>query len=115
MEIETWKNVTHLINSCNFVIIKRGSFAFSGLWDTLERYLHEKFGNLQFCCKEIEPESGLKCIKAASSPYFFIPIETKSVNVSSTQIRENIKHGKSIKGMVPEKVNIYIEKNKLYR
>lgn len=115
LEIENWKNVTQLINSCNFAIIKRGNFSFSGLWDTLERYLSEKFENLQFYCKEIEPESGLKCIKAASSPCFLIPIETNSVNISSTQIRENIKHGKSIKGMVPEKVNIYIEKNRLYR
>lgn len=115
LEIETWKNVTRLMNTCNFAVISRGDFDCSDLWDTITKYLSDKFRNLRFHYRKIEPESRLTCIQAKTSPYFIIPIKTKPVDISSTKIRENIKYGKSIHGLVPEKVNIYIEKNKLYR
>ena len=38
-----------------------------------------------------------------------------TTNISSTAIRQRIKMGKSIEGLVPEKVRSYIIKNKLYR
>jgi nicotinic acid mononucleotide adenylyltransferase len=49
-----------------------------------------------------------------SSPYSIIPIKTAPVAISSTKIRERIKGGITIENLVPEKVKIYIEKNRLY-
>lgn len=51
--------------------------------------------------------------KLMKKHYFLVVPEI--VDVSSSIVRERVKKGLSIKGLVPEKVKEYIEKNKLYR
>lgn len=114
-EIDTWKDANHLLRSCNFVIVARIGFMFPDLSEVIKKNLSEKFRDLQFRYGKIEPESGSTCIEVNSSPYLIIPFAAKPVNISSTIIREKIKCGKSIKGLVPGKINNYIEKNRLYR
>ena len=49
-------------------------------------------------------------------PYADIELlDMESIPVSSSEIRENIKQGKSIKGMVPDKIEEYILNRKLYK
>lgn len=115
MEIDTWKDANCLLKSCNFVVVSRDGFNFSDPLEAFTKKLSEKFSDLKFHCEDVEPESGLNCIKSNSSPHFIVPVETTPVNISSTDIREKIKRGDSIKGLVPEKVYIYIEKKMLYQ
>jgi nicotinate-nucleotide adenylyltransferase len=42
-------------------------------------------------------------------------VSTRRVDVSSTEIRERLRAGKSIKGFVPESVEQFIEARGLYR
>ena len=44
-----------------------------------------------------------------------VPVSTRRVDVSSTEIRERRREGKSIKGFVPESVERFIEARGLYR
>ena len=44
-----------------------------------------------------------------------IALATRLVDVSSTEIRERIRDGKSIRGFVPESVAVFIETERLYR
>ena len=114
LEIDTWKDSNLLLKSCNFAVIVRNRIIFSDLLKTVSERLSEKFRDFQFHCRETEHKSGLRCIKANSSPYFIIPLETTPVDISSTDIRNKIGRGDSVKGLVPEKVNIYIENKRLY-
>jgi nicotinate-nucleotide adenylyltransferase len=44
-----------------------------------------------------------------------IALSTRLVDVSSTEIRERVQAGKSIRGFVPESVAVFIETERLYR
>tara|TARA_B100000315_G_scaffold252913_1_gene290668 strand:+ start:709 stop:1380 length:672 start_codon:yes stop_codon:yes gene_type:complete len=113
LEIDTWKDANRLLKSCNFIVVTRDE-VISDQLETVSKNLSEKFRDFQFHPGEVEPESRLKCIKANSSPYFIVPLETTPVNISSTDIREKIKRGDSIKKLVPKNVYIYIENKLLY-
>lgn len=62
--------------------------------------------------KNIQKHWGLPSVPAGV--IILDPKEFKIINVSSTEIRERVKMGKSISGMVSEDVEEYILENKLY-
>ena len=45
----------------------------------------------------------------------FVPVSTRRVDLSSSEIRERRREGKSIKGFVPESIERFIEARGLYR
>lgn len=50
-----------------------------------------------------------------NAPDGTIALSTRLIDVSSTEIRERIRDGKSIRGFVPESVAAFIETERLYR
>jgi nicotinate-nucleotide adenylyltransferase len=52
---------------------------------------------------------------AVSPPAMGRAIDTRCVDVSSTEIRARVRSGQSIRGFVPEPVAAYIESRRLYR
>lgn len=50
-----------------------------------------------------------------SQPHGTIALPTRLVDVSSTEIRERVRDGKSIRGFVPDSVAEFIERERLYR
>lgn len=66
---------------------------------------------------EMDNEDVEKLAKELSEEYqsdFFL-LKIPQMNVSSTQIRQAIRKGESIRTLVPEKVEAYIKKHKLYQ
>jgi nicotinate-nucleotide adenylyltransferase len=59
--------------------------------------------------------SGSEKSEAESGPSGVIRLSARRVDVSSTEIRERLSKGKSIKGFVPESVERFIEARGLYR
>jgi nicotinate-nucleotide adenylyltransferase len=51
----------------------------------------------------------------AAAPSMYKAIDTRRVDVSSTEIRARVRSGKSVRGFVPEPVAAYIESHGLYR
>ena len=53
--------------------------------------------------------------EAGPVPPGAVRVETRRVDVSSTEIRERVRTGRTIRGFVPEPVAAYIEAQRLYR
>lgn len=88
-ELDTWKNVKELLGLCNFIAASRPGIDRQKLQDKILE-LNEKYD--------------------ASIIVTTVP----ALAISSTDIRERIKSGKSIKYILPESVEYYIYKNNLY-
>lgn len=90
LSIFTWKNVEELLGSCNFIAATRPGY----------------------CLDELKTK-----IAAIDSNYmeYVHLVEVPGIAVSSTDVRQRIKEGKPIKYLMPETVESYIIKNKLYQ
>lgn len=105
LEIDTWREYHSLLEQCYFVVISRPGYRL----DDAKKILGGEFRKRMV---EISESAEVNEKKVASYKIFFFPID--SLDVASTEIRERIKRGESIKGMVPEAVRNYIQENNLY-
>lgn len=88
-ELETWRNVEELLSLCNFIAASRPGIDEKKLKDKIKR-LNEKYnGNI-------------------------LMTSVPALAISSTDIRKRLNEGSSIKYIIPESVEHYIYKNKLY-
>ncbi len=87
--LDSWHRVREIMQICTFVAATRPGFA-----PVVENVIAD-FGTL-----------GTKSI---------LWVDTPEVNISSTEIRERVKHGYSINELVPKAVAEYIQQKDLYR
>ncbi len=90
MDLDNWKNVDRLLNSCKLVVYNRAGF-------TVEEVLKEK--------ERVEKKFENKII------FLNMPI----IDISSTNIRKNIKEGRNINYLLPKGVEKIIDKFHLYK
>lgn len=87
LEIISWKNVRELISICSFIAVTRPGFVLDQVYQVL-------------------PEDFLAKINF---------LEVPGLAISSTEIRQRVKEGRSIRYLLPEYVEEYIKANRLYR
>ncbi|MBU3216605.1 nicotinate-nucleotide adenylyltransferase [Clostridium estertheticum] len=90
IDLDNWKNVDRLLNSCRLVVYNRAGFA-------LEKILKQK--------KSLESKYHNKII------FLDMPI----IDISSTSIRKSIKEGRNINYLLPKGVEKIVETLKLYK
>ncbi|MDR1204552.1 MAG: nicotinate-nucleotide adenylyltransferase [Peptococcaceae bacterium] len=90
-EIAGWRRSDALFERCVFVIVTRPGFDFGRLRDNLSGVLTQAQLNR------------------------IAPLEIPALEVSSTEIRQKIKAGRTVRYLIPEAVDAYIRKNGLYR
>ncbi len=90
-EILSWKNVDELFELCTFIAATRPGYNLGGLRKKLSTELKGR---------QLEK---------------IIPIEVPAMAISSTDIRERVKKGRTIKYLLPEPVENYIHKKNLYK
>ncbi len=100
MEIETWKEYKELFKYANFVIVKRSGY------NNIDRLIRKI--NL------FESQKHKHMIRLSTGKSIYM-VKVTHMDISSTQIRELVKKGKSISFLLPEKVKEYILKKGLYR
>ena len=106
MEIDTWKDYEQVLEQCFFVVINRQGCHF----DEAKKVLMGKHRKKVY---ELSKSEALKDEFLFSFRIFLLPID--ALDVASTDIRGKIKRYDSIKAMVPDEVESYINENKLYQ
>lgn len=90
MEIEKWKHPDRLMKSCTLLTAVRDDCDMEALEKQIA-YLKDKY------------EASVEILPA------------KRIDISSTDIRQKIREGKSIRYMLPDKIMEYIERNHIYK
>ena len=88
LELSTWHNAQELIEKCNFIAATREGT------------------NIDI--RDIEAQFG------TSAKGHIQRVLTPKIEISSTDIRDKLRHGRSIRYLVPDTVEAYIRKENLY-
>ena len=102
--IATWKNYETLLDSCDFIVASRPGFRL----DALRLVIPPE--KLARPTQQAQDENKIALRK--SSIYL---LDTVASHVSSTEVRERIEQKKTIRGLVPTRVEEYILRQALYR
>ena len=90
MDLDNWKNVHRILNSCKLIVYSRAGY-------TVEEVLKQKHAIEQKYNKEI------------------VFLDMPLIDVSSTSVRDNIKKGRNVNYLLPRGVEEIINKFQLYR
>lgn len=103
-EITTWKDYQKLLAGCNFIITTRPRFKKKPLEEILPLSVAKLFSY---------DRKNRRYVHCSNSHIYFREITL--LNISSTLIRDNIRENRSIRYLLPERVEEYIRKRRLYR
>jgi nicotinate-nucleotide adenylyltransferase len=102
--IQTWKDWQRLLLLCNFVVMTRPGYEDRGLEGILPADFASRFTY----------DDTVKGFQGPTGHVIFFRGVT-FLDISSSDIRQRVREGKSIKYLVPETVRHYIVKNSLYK
>lgn len=107
LEIQTWDRWEKLMTLCGFVVLSRPGYRFQDL---------SRIDFMQSANEELAAlDQGSRTQSVVRSGKLAIFLEMIPLyDISSTDIRRRIKEGRSIKYLLPDVVETYIIKNKLY-
>jgi len=91
-----------------FLLLGQDALQSFGKWKNIQRIR-------QLATLAVMQRPGHKESRADATAKDVVSVSTRRVDVSSTEIRERLRAGKSIKGFVPESVERFIEARGLYR
>lgn len=107
LEIKTWKDWERLLSRCTFVVLSRDGYQFRdldrlGLFGSVATELAGLDGRRS---EQVKLTAGDASVLLERIPFY---------EISSTDIRERVRRGRSIKYCLPDPVEHYIIENKLY-
>lgn len=106
LEIETWRSYQEVLEQCHFIVTSRPGDLLAEARDALPEDYAEKIYDL----RESESVGEDLILK-----FRIFLLSINALDVSSTEIRRRIRQGQSVKGFVPEAVEVYIKRKKLYQ
>ncbi len=110
LDIPTWKDYSQLLQSCKFIVISRPGAKIDKVAEDLSPVLKEPDPNLVL--KMPGGDEIWHGIDPHTADIFFVTVP--QIDISSSLIRKMISIGKSIRYQVPDEVEQYIVKNRLY-
>ncbi len=106
LEVTAWKDYEALLGSCDFIVASRPGFRMEALQLVIPPKLLRRPG-----ASQVELDS---CAIALRRTCVYL-LDTVTSYVSATDVRRRLRHGQSIHGLVPLRVEEYISKQALYR
>ncbi len=106
LDIGTWHEHEKVLRECFFLVMARPGFDLEQARDVLGGRLRDRIG----------PLAGAGPLDGAAPPrrrVLLVPI--RALDVSSTEVRERIRRGRPLTGLVPPAVAAYIREHQLYR
>jgi nicotinate-nucleotide adenylyltransferase len=100
-EIATWKRYPEVLDLAHFVVVSRPGHALDALRARLPAF-----------ADRMRPAGG--ATRDASNPLIHL-LQAPTPDVSSTAVRDRLKRGDAITGLVPPLVEAHIVKHRLYR
>jgi len=104
IEIETWKESQNLFSVCDFIVMTRPGSQKNRLSSPIPKALIPSFRYDQTEKAWIHP--------SGNRLYFR---EISFLDISSTKVRELIEKGRSVRYLIPDEVEAYVQKLGLYR
>jgi len=106
MDIGTWHEYEKVLAECVFLVTGRPGYELERARDVLGGRLRDVTGTLT--------EAG--SLAAAGPPRFrVVLVPIRALDVSSTAVRDRVRRGRSLEGLVPPSVAAYIRAHQLYR
>lgn len=103
-DIQTWNRWEDLLKSYPFIVHSRPGCRMATAFDALPESMHSML---------VEP-SGRSSRPPGRGGVVYL-IEAVTLGISSTEVRDMVRHGHSIRYLVPAEVEEYIQKHRLYR
>jgi nicotinate-nucleotide adenylyltransferase len=115
LEISSWRQPDVLLASCHTIVTSRPRYNLHELAPSILRQASAMHPGLIF-----KPISGRVPLASSAfhvgdTPYQIHLHEISGWDISSTDIRQRVKSGRSIRYLVPDSVDAYIRKYQLYR
>jgi nicotinate-nucleotide adenylyltransferase len=111
LDIHTWKDSRSLLETVRPVVVTRRMDNDATKADPIEqmdRYIRTRLST------DYRLHAGQDCWQTPAGHAIYM-LATRPVAVSSTLVRDRIRGGKALTGLVPPAVGVYIEQKELYR
>lgn len=105
LHLRTWKDYAELLQCCDFVVANRPGFQIQRLREVIPPELLAPTAT-----KEARDS---RVIRLRDTSVYLL--ETVASHVSATEVRQRTERGRSVRGLVPPRVEEYINKQELYR
>jgi nicotinate-nucleotide adenylyltransferase len=115
VDIAAWRQPDVLLGSCHTIVMSRPRYNFKALVPSTLQLLSETHPCLTF-----EPVANQQPLDGSGfqvrgTPYQIYLQEVSGLDISSTDLRHRVKTGRSIRYLLPDSVDAYIQKYQLYR
>jgi nicotinate-nucleotide adenylyltransferase len=115
LDIASWRQPDVLLGSCHTIVTSRPGHNLHERASNPLRQLSRMYPYLIF-----EPLAGIEPMgspgfRVRGTPYQIFLQEVSGLDISSTDIRQRVKTGRSLRYLLPDSVEAYIRKYQLYR